>query len=165
MGFPALPRIGVKHLRAVGAQAGYRSRLFGGVVIPRSGRGMGGFREDADHVVEIRRGTHTTVPPHTEVGGRNSPRHTEHGKPVGHSRPDEVHSAGYPWVYIGVDRTAKWRNENTRPGRRSLVVVMDDLGIPFLVKHLIHRFGLRHIAHKPIPVVVVPHVFLIQNRG
>ena len=164
MRLPAFPGHGVEDFGAIGAQAGYGGGLFGRVVVARSRGCMRRFGEDAHHIVEVGHGAHPPVPPHAEVGGRDSPRHAQHGEAVGHGRAYQVHARCHPRVDIGVDRAAERRDEDPRPGRRGLVVVVDDLREPLPVEHLGDHLCLLHVVHEPVAVVVVAHVFLVEHR-
>ena len=43
-------------------------------------------------------------------------------------------------------------------------MVVHDLRIPLTVQHMGSGPGLGHVVHKPVAVIVVPHIFLIQDR-
>ena len=65
---------------------------------------------------------------------------------------------------IRIHRVCKRRQKNARPTRACLVVIVNDLRIPFIVKHLRDGLRFRHVVHEPIPVVIVPNEVMIQPR-
>jgi hypothetical protein len=123
---------------------------------------VAGFGEDADHVVEVRRGAHAAIPPGVESHARNraalaflieSPRHRV---------ADEIHAAHHERWDVRIHGIVERRHENPRREGTGLMLVVDDLRKPFRVElaRAVPRFGLVH--HEPVAVVVVADVLVPQ---
>ena len=135
--------------------------LFRIVEARRRGR-MGGLSQDPDHVVEVGHGAHPAVPPHRIDHVGDDAWHFLHGEAIGHRRTHHVDARRHPGMDVRVDRIGEWRQEDTRPSRPCLVVVVDDLREPLAVQNSRHRTGLRHVVHEPVAVVVVADIVMVE---
>ncbi len=55
----------------------------------------------------------------------------------------------------------EWRSKQNTSGRASLVLVVDDLRIPFSIEDPVDSFGLRLGNHVKITIVVMPDIFMV----
>ena len=114
--------------------------------------------------MEVGHGAHAAVPPHAEDDARDDARHLFKSKPIGHRAAHQVDAGGDAGMDVGVDRVGEGRQEDARPARDRLVVVVDDLRIPLVVEHLRDGLRLGHVVHEPVAVVIVADVVVIEPR-
>ncbi len=83
---------------------------------------------------------------------------------VVHRRPDDIQPGDDQRIEEVIERVAEGRSEKDRPGRPRLVVVVDNLRKPLVIKDTIDRLGFGLVRHVKIAVVVVPDIFLVEPR-
>ena len=123
------------------------------------------LREEPDHVLEVGRRAQAAVPPRRVV--RAAPPRRP-GLPLlrearVHGGPHEIDPRDDHRVDVVVERIAERGREEHGPGGSRLVVVVDDLGIPRPVHLPVHVLGFRLEGRVEVPVVVVPHVLLVED--
>ncbi len=124
----------------------------------------GGLGEEAGHVVKIGPAPHAAVPPDvvqhvTAVAGLFLLVEA-----LPHRLPDLVDRAHDQRVEIGVHGVLHGRAPDAARKRARLVVVVDHLRVPHLVELSGHRLRLDLREHRPVAVVVVADVVVIQLR-
>src|SRR5699024_6335481 len=116
------------------------------------------------HIVIMGHRTATAVPEHGIVVISDSAGHIIKRKTLHHGRAYLTHSGCYPRMDARVYRVSIGRKRYPGPFGSRLVMVVYDLRKPLAIYFLGNgpRFG--HVVHKPIAVVVVAHVVMIQPR-
>ena len=125
-----------------------------------------GLREKPDHVVEVSDRSETAVPP----GGVARPRpHRRPRLPLGHE--SAVHGGAHHLdsqddqrVEVVVEWVAERWRKHDGTGRPSLMVVVHDLGKPFMEHDARHVLGFLLARQEEIAVVVVADVLVVQPR-
>ena len=123
------------------------------------------LREDADHVVEVRRRPESAVEPRRV---RRAPPLRHAGLSFGeealeHHRPDDVDAGDRVGMLVVVERIPEGRREHDRALRSCLMVVVHDLRVPLAIHHAIDVGGLGERRHVEVPIVVVPRVLVVEN--
>ena len=118
--------------------------------------------QNPDHVVIVRRGSHSAVPPGIEAHARYRAHFIFGVEPPGDGVAHHVHSANHFRGNIRIHRIVKRRHKNARRKRPGLVLVVYNLRKPFLVENVSNVAAFDLIEHVPIAIVVVPHIFVPQ---
>ena len=132
------------------------------VVVSGSGHGVRRLRQDADHVVEVRRGPHAPVPPGVEFHPRDRAPLALLLEPTCHGVADEIDTAHDQRGNMRVHGFSKRRHED--PGGKwcRLMVVVDNLREPFVIELARRVLRLGHVEHEPVAIVIVTRIRVVQ---
>ena len=129
------------------------------------GRITHNFRQNSNHVVVVRSGTQTAIPP-----GRKH-RSVQSNKSwlvflmqtIDHSCPYCIQTGDDQGIKDMVKRVSVRRPRYYRSCWTRLVVIVDDLWHPLHILLKGNISGLLHVVHEEISIVVVPHILLVKH--